>query len=211
MAEAGDRGVQSIPSVAAQSVGGGHGMHRLWGVGSRVALLAVAVTMVAGCDPWIHLPGSGGDSATCPVGSWTITSETITKPLSGLVPGLEITSSGPGVTLGLDSDHTWKLHADQTLTASLGSASGTVHVTGDASGTYTSTATAATFTLASVTGSATYTISAFGAHFSGTASLPSSGLSHLYGLSGTANYTCNSGDLSLGFPSFKMHGTDPTS
>jgi len=176
-------------------------------MGARFALVGILVMTVAGCR-WIPVPGGGGTPTSCPTGSWTIASESITKPLPAIIPGLTITASGPGVTLSLNDDNTWTLHADQTLTATLGSANATVHVTADANGTYASTQQTIAFTLASLSGSATYDITAFGSHFTGTVTLPASGLSKLYGLSQTAKYTCGSDELSLSFPSFTMHGTD---
>ena len=176
--------------------------------GARVALVAILVMTVAGCR-WIPVPGGGGGTPTsCPTGSWTIASESITKSLPAIIPGLTITTAGPGVTLALNDDNTWTLNADQTLTATMGSATATVHVTADANGTYTSTQQTIAFTLGSLSGSATYDITAFGSNFSGTVTLPASGLSKLYGLSQTANYSCSSDGLDLSFPSFAMHGTD---
>ena len=188
-------------------------MSRLGTVGVRVALVSAVAFTVAGCEPWIHLPSGGGggsSAASCPAGNWAITSETSTKPLTTLIPGLTITTTGPGVTLNMNNDNTWTLHADQTLTASLDTASATLHVTADANGTYTTTGTTSTFTVAAMTGSVGYDISAFGSEFTGTVTLPSSGLSTLYGLSGPAKYSCSSSRLSLGFHSFKMHGRHKT-
>ncbi len=187
-------------------------MRRVQCVGARVALLVVVVMTVAGCDPypWLGLPGGGGgtSAAAGPAGSWTVTSETLTEPLSTLIPGLTITASGPGITLNLKSDNTWTLEADQTLTASFDNANGTVHVTGTANGTYTSTATTTTFTVAAMSGQVTYDITALGSEFTGTVTLASSGLSDLYGLSGPATYARSSTSLSLQFHSFRMHGRD---
>ena len=172
-------------------------------------MVAPVVLMAAGCGPWLRLPGSGsgagGRAATCPAGDWTITSETLTEPLSTLIPGLTINASGPGVVLHLNSDNTWTLTADQTLTASFDGGSGTVHVAGAANGTYTSTPTTTSFTVAGISGQVTYDVTAFGSEFTGTVALPSSGLDELYGLSGPANYACSSASLSLRFHSFRMH------
>jgi hypothetical protein len=173
------------------------------------ALLVVAVTfLVTGCQPLVLLPGGGGaGTGSCLPGTWNLDTEHI-DALATALPGLTITSSGPGVTLTF-TDTTWTLHADQTLTGSLvtqyGTASGTVHVIGDAIGTYTSTASTITFTLAGITGSAAYDLTIFGSHVTGTLSLPTSGLQKLYGLSGTATDTCSSSGLTLTFPSFSMH------
>lgn len=177
-------------------------------VGGRLALLGAAALLAGGCIPQFVPGGNGAGTGTCLPGIWNLDSEQITGGLSSAIPGLTITASGPGVSLTF-TDTTWALHADQTLSASFtshwGSANGTVHVVGDASGTYTSTSSAITFTLGSLSGSADYDVSVFGFHATGTLSLPTSGLQKLYGLSGTANDTCSSTGLSLDFPSFQMH------
>jgi len=173
-------------------------------------LLGAAALLAGGCIPQF-VPGSNGaGTGNCLPGTWNLDTEQISGGLSSAIPGLTITASGPGVSLKFD-DTTWTLHADQTLSASFssqwGSANGTVHVVGDASGTYTATSSAITFTLGSVSGSADYDVTVFGFHATGTLSLPTSGLQQLYGLSGTANDTCSSTGLSLDFPSFRMHAT----
>ncbi len=189
-------------------------MRRVRGVGVRVALSALVVFTVAGCDPWFQLPGGGGGAASaatsCPAGKWAITSETLTRPLTVLIPGLTITTTGPGIALDINPDNTWTLHADQTITATLDAASATLHVIADANGTYTTTGTTTTFTVVALTGSVTYDINAFGSEYTGTVTLPSSGLSKLYGLKGRAKDSCSSSRLSLRFHSFKMHGRHKT-
>jgi hypothetical protein len=177
--------------------------------GTRIAMLAVIALLAAGCTPTLFPPaGADGETATCPTGVWKIDTETITGQLSTVIPGLTVTGSGPGVTLTL-TDGTWALHADQTLNASLttsfGNASGTVHVTGDANGALTTTPSNLTFTLASLSGSASYDATILGLHVNGSTSLPGSGLEQLYGLTGTAGYSCASGGLSLTFASYSMH------
>jgi hypothetical protein len=177
--------------------------------GARLAALVAAATLVAACNPIHFTPGGGGaGTGACLPGTWNLDAETIFAPLPTQLGSISITSSGNGVTLTL-TDTTWSLHADQTLSGSVtsqfGTASGSVHVAGDASGTYTSTASTATFTVTSISGTADYNVTAFGHNFTGSLSLPTSGLQKLYGLSGTANYTCNTSGLSLTFTSFTVH------
>jgi len=177
--------------------------------GIRIALLAVVALLAAGCTPALFPPArADGGTATCPTGVWKVDTETITSQLSTVIPGLTVTGSGSGVTLTL-TDSTWTLHADQTLNAALttsfANASGTVHVTGDANGALTTTPSKLTFTLASLSGSASYDATILGLHVSGSMSLPNSGLDQLYGLTGTAGYSCASGGLSLTFASYSMH------
>ncbi len=183
-------------------------MARVRRLRSSITLVVAVALLAAGCQPLLWHPGGGGaGSGSCLPGTWNLDTEQI-GALTTALPGLTLTTSGPGVTLTF-TDTTWAVHADQTLTGSLttrwGTAGGTVHVTGDASGTYTSTATNITFTLASLSGSADYDITAFGFTATGTLSLPTSGLEKLYGLTGTAADTCNANGLTLTFPSFSMH------
>jgi hypothetical protein len=178
-------------------------------VGGRLALVGVAALIAGGCVPLNFVPGPGGTGGgSCLSGTWNLDSEQIIGNLPTSIPGLTITTSGPGVTLNFTGSG-WTLHAEQTLKASFtskfGNASGTLHVVGDASGTYTSTGSTITFTLASLSGSADYSFTVFGFTATGSLSLPSSGVQKLYGLTGTANDTCSSTGLSLQFPSFNMH------
>jgi len=177
-------------------------------VGGRLALVGVAALIAGGCVPLNFLPGPGTGGGRCLPGTWNLDSEQIAGGLPTSIPGLTIATSGPGVTLEFTATD-WTLHADQTLDASFesqfGDASGTLHVVGDAGGTYTSTGSTITFTLASISGTADYDFTVFGFHVTGSLALPSSGLQKLYGLTGTANDTCSSGGLSLQFPSFDMH------
>ena len=184
-------------------------MQLMRSVGGRLALVGVVALLAGGCVPLQFLPGgNGAGSGSCLTGTWNLDTENITGAISTALPGLTVTTSGPGVTLTL-TDTSWALHADQTLNGSLttkwGSASGSIHVTADASGTYTSTTSTITFTLASLSGSAAYDITVFGFHATGTLSLPTSGLQKLYGLTGSPSYTCGSTGLALTFPSFSMH------
>ncbi|HWS44997.1 MAG TPA: hypothetical protein VN636_03980 [Acidimicrobiia bacterium] len=186
------------------------GRARLVRTGAWVAAAAVVAVLAAGCKP-IAFTSSGGGAATgsCLTGTWKLDTQNLSSGLATAVPGLTVTASGPGVTLTL-SDTAWTLHADQTLAASIstswGDAHGTIHVTGDAHGSYSSgSASAITFTLAGLTGTADYTISALGHDFSGSLSLPASGLEKLYGLSGTATQACGASGLTLTFPTFSMH------
>lgn len=171
--------------------------------------MVVAVALLAaGCQPLNFIPGGGGaGTGSCVPGTWQLDAEHI-GALTTALPGLSITAAGPGLTLTF-TDTTWSVHADQTLTGALttsfGTASGSVHVTGDASGTYTSTAPTVAFKVSSLSGSVAYDVTAFDTHLTGTLSLPTSGLEKLYGLTGSAVVACGANGLTLTFPSFSMH------
>ena len=68
---------------------------------------------------------------------------------------------------------------------------------GSANGTYTVNGSTITFTLGAVSGTATYDVQAAGHDFSGTVSLPSSGVQKLVGLSGTAPFSCSPSALTF--------------
>jgi hypothetical protein len=183
-------------------------MARVRKLGISIAAVVAIALLAAGCQPFNFTPGGGSaGSGSCLPGTWNLDTETF-GALTTALPGLSITAAGPGLTLSMTAT-TWAVHADQTLTGSLstkvGTASGSVHVTGDASGTYTSTASTVAFTLSSLSGSAAYDVTAFGVHLTGTLSLPTSGLQKLYGLTGSADVSCSASALSLTFPSFSMH------
>jgi hypothetical protein len=174
---------------------------------TRIVAIAVLAFGLAACNPIVLSPG-GGETTACPQGVWKIDSQTITDGLN-LIPGLSVTGSGTGITLTLNESD-WALDADQSLQASftspLGDANGTVHVIADAAGTYTSTASELTFTLGSLTGKADYDVTVLGHQFDGSLDLPNSALENLYGLSGTASYTCNADGLTVEFAGFQLHG-----
>ena len=183
-------------------------MARIRKLGISITMVAAVALLAAGCQPLSFTPGGGGaGTGPCLPGTWNLDSMRI-GALATALPGLSITAAGPGLTLTL-TDTTWSVHVDQTLTGSLatpgGTASGTVHVTGDASGTYTATLPTVTFKVSSLSGSAAYDVTAFGNHYTGTLSLPTSGLQKLYGFTGSATASCSAGGLVLGFPSFSMH------
>jgi hypothetical protein len=55
-----------------------------------------------------------------------------------------------------------------------------------------------------VSGTATYDVQGVGQHFSGTLSLPTSGLQKLVGLSGTAPFTCSASGLTFTLKPLKV-------
>ena len=175
--------------------------------GAVAALLAV-VCLITACNPIRFTPGGGAGTGDCVSGTWKLDALNIPAPLTTPIGNLSITSSGTGVTLTLSAS-TWSLHADQTLSgtvsSSFGNASGSAHVVGDASGTYTSSDSSTVFTLASVSGTVDYNVTVAGQNFTGSLALPTSGLQRLYGLSGNAYSSCDVNGLSLTFRSFSMH------
>src|SRR4051812_19071956 len=173
-------------------------MTRTTKIAARLGLVVLVAGVLAGCNPILLPPGGGGPPETCPAGSWIVDTMSAPAPISTPFGTLTITKTGPGVSLTL-TDTGWALHADQridgTLKSPFGDASGFVHVVADATGTSTTTASTITFSLGSVSGTADYDVTIFGHHVTGTTSLPTSGLQKLYGLSATANYSCDSSGL----------------
>jgi hypothetical protein len=175
---------------------------------ARLTLLFVAVLIAGGCNLTL-LPGGGGaGTGACLPGTWNVQSEMIKSPITTPFGSLAITTSGPGTTLTF-TDTTWALSTNLTLNATLTTPSGTftgmVTLTGNANGTYTTNGMTITFTLASASGSATYNVQTpSGQTFSGTFSLPSSGLQGLVGLSGAATFGCAPTALTLVAPIVTM-------
>jgi hypothetical protein len=154
-------------------------------------------------------PPPGGGNA-CPAGTWQLSSETITNALQTVLGSATVTGSGSGVTLTLTSGspNTWSLNANQTLNITGSNFNVTASVNNaSASGTHTISGSNITFTLQNVSGTVNVSGTAFGQPFS--TSLPlgqSDDVQGLYGLSGTANYTCNAdGSLTLSLPAVQMN------
>jgi hypothetical protein len=177
----------------------------------RIALVALAVLAVAGCNPINFLPGPGGTGTpgNCLVGVWNLDSEQIQSPITTPLGTLEITTSGNGTSLTF-GDTTWELKSDTVLNATFksqfGTFTGELDINADAKGTYTADGTKITFTLGSVTGTVGYNATIFGQNFSGSIDLASSGLQKLVGLSGSADYTCSpTSGLSFTLPPISVH------
>lgn len=175
----------------------------------RIALVALAVLAVAGCNPINFVPGGPtGGGGNCLAGTWNLDSEQIQSPITTPLGTLEITTSGAGTSLTF-GDTTWELLSDTTLdakfTSQFGTFTGHLVINADAKGTYTADGTKITFTLGSVTGTVSYNATLFGQTFSGSIDLANSGLQKLVGLSGSADYTCSSSGLSFTLPPISVH------
>lgn len=164
----------------------------------------------------VLLPVGGGTATACPAGSWQVSSAAVSGLVSTIVGKADVSLQGAGVTATVKSDNTWSLTADQGATVSgttqWGAVTGTAKVKATASGTYTRTSTAMTFTVKALNGTVSYNLTVNGKPYAGTLSLPGSNandgeleIEDLYGLVGTASYTCGAdGTLSLQFPSFRL-------
>ena len=177
----------------------------------RIALVALAVLAVAGCNPINFIPGPGGTGgSSCLAGVWTLDSEQIQSPITTPLGTLELSTSGAGTSLTF-GDTTWELKSDTVLNATFksqfGTFTGELDINADAKGTYTADGTKITFTLGSVTGTVGYNATIFGQNFSGSIDLANSGLQNLVGLSGSADYTCSSTGLSFTLPPISVHAT----
>jgi hypothetical protein len=167
---------------------------------ARFVLVVVAVVAAAGCN--LNLLPSGGTAGTgaCLPGTWTYETVQLQNPMTTPLGSLSIEHSGPGTTLTF-TDTTWTVMTDTTYTATLktpmGDFTGRITINGSANGTYTVADSNITFTLAALSGTATYDIQGAGHDFTGTLSLPSSGVQKLVGLSGAAPYSCSSSALSF--------------
>jgi hypothetical protein len=174
---------------------------------ARVVLVVVAVVAAAGCNlNFLPNPGGAGTGACLP-GSWTYQTVQVVSPMSTPFGSLDITQSGPGTVLTFDST-TWSVTTNTTFTAKLstpiGDFTGNVTLNGNAKGTYAVNGSDVTFTLTALTGTATYDIQGGGQDFSGTLSLPTSGVQKLVGLSGTAQFSCSSSALNFTLAPMKV-------
>lgn len=178
------------------------------------AIAALALVFVAtACQP-LTVVGTGTSPSTpCYVGSWTVDGEQFLSPIATRFGTLTLTPQSSDLTLVLGSDNTWTFSGSQTVGVSGASAwgqlSGVVTVTGlHASGTYAAAGgNQLDFTLASLAASVAFdgTVNGQTAHYA--LSLPTGDdLDDLYGLSGTAQYSCSISPvaLSLTFASFHL-------
>ena len=181
--------------------------------GASVLALVVAASAFAGACNLVALQPPSGGNPNCPQGTWTLSSETVTGFLSTFLGSAKVTPLGTGMTLALNSDHTWKLTADQgvhvVMTSPPVDVTATVNAT--ATGTYSVNGSTITFTGSSLSGTASYSGTFNGQPISGSIDLSKFGSSAgddvdgLWGLHGAAGFTCNSdGTMSLSFPSFGM-------
>jgi hypothetical protein len=177
----------------------------------RAWLPSVFVVMLLGlaaaCQP-IVLPGT--PSPTCPQGTFTLKSESITGTLATKF-GTITAAPVPGGSIVLtNTATTWQLKANQAITVSgttpFGAVSGTVTVNATAKGTYTSSVSTLAFSVGSVTGTASFAGTVGGKPFSGTLALPAGDdLDGLVALHGNAAYSCGASSLSLQFSSMKLN------
>jgi len=153
-------------------------------------------------------PVSPGAGAACPVGTWNLTGETIGSALQTVLGSATVTGSGSGVTLEITSTNTWTLTTDQGLQISGSNFAVNATVSATATGTNTTNTGAGTitFTLGNASGTVAASGNVGGQAFSGSWPLgQSGGIENLYALTGTANYTCNAGALTLSLPAVQMN------
>jgi hypothetical protein len=154
----------------------------------------------------VTLQPTGGNA--CPAGTWHLTAETVNETLDTVFGNATITASGSGITLTITtgSTNTWSLTGNQNLHASGSNFNVTASANPSASGTETITGSKITFTLKSITGTVSAHGTAWGHAITATFQLSQIGaLQHLWGLSGTANFTCGAGGtLTLSLPQAHM-------
>jgi hypothetical protein len=171
------------------------------------ALGAFALVGTACLPRGVTLVPTGGSAATCPAGTWHLASETVTGSLETLLGNATITTSGSGLTLKINTGttSTWSLTGNQNIHITSTNINATASVNPAASGTDTITGSNITFTLKSVSGTVAASGTAFGHAFSINWPLGNSGaIKNLYGLSGTATFSCTNGTLTLSLPTVHM-------
>jgi hypothetical protein len=176
-------------------------------IGRRLlgALFGVVALLTISACQWFPIPvGGGGGGSPCYVGTFTLSGEQIAKAVSSLGIPVTVTAvPGGNVTFTTTAAGQWSLTANQSFMVSAGQVlNGTAAVNATASGTYTATSSTITFTLTSLSGQASFNGTVFGQPVNQTVSLPTIGVDELFGLSGTASYTCGSTGPVLTFPNF---------
>ena len=150
-----------------------------------------------------------GSSNACPAGTWHLTAETVNATLDTVFGNATITASGSGLTLTITtgSTNTWSLKGNQSVHASGTNFNVTATANPSASGTETITGSKITFTLNTISGTVSAHGTAWGHAISASYQLSQIGqLQHLWGLSGTATFTCGAGGtLTLSLPDAHMH------
>ncbi len=173
---------------------------------SRKAFVAAVIAvgmLTSGCV--LTFTGGGG-SGPCYEGTWELSGSQIADAVGSLFGDLTITPDDDGMTLELNSDGTFSFSGSQTLGVSgstpWGTVNGTVDATVDVGGNYASNSPSTlSFTLGSLSGTGSFNGTLGGTPYSATLSLDQFGLDELYGLTGTADYTCGGGSLGLDLPS----------
>lgn len=172
------------------------------------AAVAVASLFLGACLP-ITLPGSS-TTPPCPEGTFHVTDQVLSELVPTSLGNVQLTVV-PGGSLALSvTASSWSLAGSQSLAVSgttpWGPVSGTASVTVDARGSWTKTSsTQLSFTVASVSGSGTFTGTVGGVPVSRSGSLAGLGLDDVYGLSGSATYGCGSvPSLTLTFTSLHL-------
>lgn len=173
----------------------------------RLAFVASFVVLAA-CQP-IVLPGGTGP-ATCPQGTYNVTSQVLTSALPTRLGNLQLSPKAGG-TLKLTVNATsWTLTGTQGFDVSgssfFGTLAGVATVTVDASGGWLKISnTSLTFDVQRVAGTGNYTGTVSGVAVNVSASLADIGLDHVYGFTGKADFACGSApDLSLTFTSLRL-------
>jgi hypothetical protein len=171
-----------------------------------IAVACMGAFAVIGSACMVTVPPlSGGTGNACPAGTWNLTGETIGNSLQTVLGSATVTGSGSGVTLTLAPTNAWNLTANQNLTISgTGFSVNAMVKNATASGTYTTSGSNITFTLQNLSGTVTVSGMVGGQSFSQTFTLgQSDDIQKLYGLTGTASFTCN-GSLTLSTPAAQM-------
>lgn len=176
---------------------------RIW---LPIAFVLILMGAGAACQP-VVLPGTTGPA--CPQGTYTLKSESITGTLATKFGTVTATPVPGGAITLTNTASTWQLKANQSVTVSgttpYGPVAGTVKLDATANGTYTTSGSTLTFSVGSLSGTASFTGTVAGRPFSGSLSLPGGDdLDDLVALRGSASYSCGASSLSLQFTGLKL-------
>jgi hypothetical protein len=175
-----------------------------------MAAIAIGTVLAAGCLPPTFTGPPSGGSGSCLVGTFDLDTTQVLTSLNSTFGKIQVSPLPGGNATLTNTDTTWHFEGNQSLSVTgntkFGSITGTADVSFDASGTYEAESAAEiTLTLGAVAGSVHFAGTVFGQTVDFTLNLPSSGLDKLYGLTGTAQYTCSQGAVTtLTFTSFRL-------
>lgn len=178
--------------------------------GPLVLAVGLVALIGAACNPTVWTaPVAGSGGPACPVGTYTLDHTTVVSTLDTPIGPVTVSVDPGSVTLDVtEPAPVWTLSGDLHLTVNgstpWGAVNGAIDLDGSAAGAYTVSSGRITFSVGSISGTATFNGTVGGLAVNQSFDLASvDQLTSLYGLSGSVPYYCpTAGGVTLSFPSF---------